>query len=108
MRTRSRVIQLLQWCMVLAMLQLTAIAVPAIPSGVKNRSAPPATSSLDASAPAATASHAALEAAPPRPAPGPPGLSQGGHAMSESKQQRLMMYLILRSATGRYPFAILR
>jgi hypothetical protein len=97
MGTRFRAVRLVPWGLALALLPLAILALPGARSSWENRSPAP---------PLFGPSNIAAD-----PAPSPPDAQPAASRKEQpgdDAQRRLMMYLILRSATGRYPFALLR
>jgi hypothetical protein len=104
MGTRFRAVRLVPWGLALALLPLAILALPGARSSWENRS--PAATNIEAAPPLFGPSNIAAD-----PAPSPPDAQPAASRKEQpgdDAQRRLMMYLILRSATGRYPFALLR
>jgi hypothetical protein len=105
MGTRFRAIRLVPWGLTLAVLSVVILALPGGPSSWENRS-PVAADREAASAPFGPSTIAADPA--PSPPDAQPVASGKERPAGGDAQRRLLTYLILRSATGRYPFALLR
>jgi hypothetical protein len=106
MRTRFRIVRLLPWALGLAILPIAIIALPGSPSNWADRSP---TAVIDRETASSLPGPSKLTSDPATRPPGvQPAARRSARASSDDEQRRLMMYLILRSATGRYPFAILR
>jgi hypothetical protein len=99
MGARSRFVRLLPWVLALALLPFILSALP----GATSHDPAPALTGLSRNGPPTIADDAASRLAGAQPIS-----SRQERPISDDEQRRLMMYLILRSATGRYPFAHLR
>jgi hypothetical protein len=104
MGTRFRAVRLVPWGLTLAVLSVAILALPGGPSSWENRS--PAAIGREAAAPLFGLSTIAADPAP-SPPDAQPVASGKERPASGDAQRRLLMYLILRSATGRYPSALL-
>jgi hypothetical protein len=112
MGTRFRVVRLLPWALLLALLPAAIVAFPGSPLNWTSRSRPAPTTreaSPSLAAPSRVPTDLASRTDHAQPASNAqPAARRNERTISDDEQRRLMMYLILRSATGRYPFAILR
>jgi hypothetical protein len=112
MGTHFRLVRLVPWALVLVLLPAALMTLPGSPFNGVTRPLPTPTSPEDArplAAPPRFTSDLAAHPNDAQPASkAQPVARRNERAASDDEQRRLMMYLILRSATGRYPFAILR
>jgi hypothetical protein len=112
MGTRFHFARWLPWALALTLLPAAIIAFPGTSLNWTAR-LPPAETGREASPPATAPSRSVADLASRPDTAQPinttlPASRRNERKISDDQQRRLMMYLILRSATGRYPFAILR
>jgi hypothetical protein len=112
MGTRFRFVRWLPWALTLALLPATIVTFPGAPLNWTSLLRPAATD--DETSPSATQPSQPAADLASRPGAAQPANNalranrRNDRKIDDDQQRRLMMYLILRSATGRYPFAILR